>query len=179
MRHSSREAWPGRVAHFALDAASLRLSTYARADLARSLTVKFAETRTASLRPRSLTPALSRQAGEGGQDAALHGLGLGEDLGVREAHNGEALAGEPSFALPVVLGTVDMDRSVRFDHERLFVTKEVHDESADRRLPAELQAQKLPAAHESPEHPFGLRLLSAQRARRPRTCSSHPPPFGR
>jgi hypothetical protein len=49
-----------------------------------------------------------RQAGEGGKDAAVHSVGLGEDLGVREAQNGEALAGEPSFALRVVLDTVDI-----------------------------------------------------------------------
>jgi hypothetical protein len=105
--------------------------------------------------------------------AALHSVGLGEDLGVREAQNGEALAGEPSFALRVVLDTVDMDRPVRFDHTCSFVTKEVHDEAADRSLPAELRAQKLAAAHELPEHPFCRRLVSAKLARRPRPRSSH------
>jgi hypothetical protein len=114
-----------------------------------------------------------RLAGEGGKDAALHSVGLGEDLGVREAQNGEALAGEPSFALRVVLDTVDMDRPVRFDHTCSFVTKEVHDEAADRSLPAELRAQKLAAAHELPEHPFCRRLVSAKLARRPRPRSSH------
>jgi hypothetical protein len=108
----------------------------------------------------------------------LHSGGLGEDLGVREAQNGEALAGEPSFALRVVLDTVDMDRPVRFDHTCSFVTKEVHDEAADRSLPAELRAQKLAAAHELPEHPFCRRLVGEARAPSASALESLPP-FGR
>jgi hypothetical protein len=138
--------------------------------LARSLTVKFAETRTASLRPKSPHPVPLPPGGRGWQGCGVAQRGARRG---REAQNGEALAGEPSFALRVVLDTVDMDRPVRFDHTCSFVTKEVHDEAADRSLPAELRAQKLAAAHELPEHPFCRRLVSAKLARRPRPRSSH------
>jgi len=105
-------------------------------------------------------PPPSRREGgasvEGGPDQLEDGVGLFENLLVREAQDGDAATVEERVAESITALSLGVGRTVDFNSQPHFDAKEVGKVVADGELSTELEAVELSAAEPAPEERLGL-----------------------
>ena len=97
------------------------------------------------------------------ENALQHRFGPLQYFIIPKPHHAKSRTREIERAVEIFRHPLRMLATIELDHQSRTHAHEIHDVTAYRHLPTESVATQMAVAHESPETPFGIAWIGAQR----------------